>query len=588
MFYHHKHHHPTTTTTTDDDEKEQTFVQEKSNFFHRHYYSNISSMTTDIDTETTNNNNYSNVVIVPIHRHLLDQHIYAFPKTTTPLDSNDRMVSLQIAPEFFHNVSSSFMNQTPLLLSSLPNISLEAYSCSSMDLSLTHYQQRLEEALLLDDKYDTVAFDEILLDFWDEHFPSTKGIWFYDKSTPIPRPSYLTTFLTTPCPPHWGTIQCEIERIIKKKSSSPFKSPIYDYRLFIHDGRFTPHNHRQRNNNINNNSSPRHYRQDTLLMVAQSETENTKRSSPNSYHLYSPRPSDVQSHFISINSDHEYTTKRMAVDNHFLKAPKKAALCHHEILGRLDSNSTSDEFQIFAFPSIENNNPGSDDHQNQQKNTNEIIKPNNKTIISKRFSRNQSKRKKKTNNHESTMKNATKREGDSMVEIEERGAVFFKPNLLGNRPRLMDVCIPKVEETSCVESDIWKRQSLEESMVSWFKQAQKADRLHPDPNFLTQEAATFGLIPLQNRLPWWNGDLGAFVLNFGGRVSVPSIKNFQLCDENDTSILQFGRVSGRHSFTLDFQFPFSPLQAFAIAVSALQSNTKINENQRNFVVTHPI
>ena len=78
---------------------------------------------------------------------------------------------------------------------------------------------------------------------------------------------------------------------------------------------------------------------------------------------------------------------------------------------------------------------------------------------------------------------------------------------------------------------------------------------------------------LQNRPPWWNVELGSFVLNFGGRVSVASVKNFQLCDRNnqDHIMLQFGRIEGRHSFTMDFQYPLTAVQAFAIAISSLQS-----------------
>merc|ERR1712154_427387 len=81
-----------------------------------------------------------------------------------------------------------------------------------------------------------------------------------------------------------------------------------------------------------------------------------------------------------------------------------------------------------------------------------------------------------------------------------------------------------------------------------------------------------GLMILQNRPPWWNIELGAFVLNFGGRVKVASVKNFQLCERNDRDhIMQFGRIEGRHAFTVDFQHPLTPMQAFAIAISSLQS-----------------
>lgn len=83
----------------------------------------------------------------------------------------------------------------------------------------------------------------------------------------------------------------------------------------------------------------------------------------------------------------------------------------------------------------------------------------------------------------------------------------------------------------------------------------------------------FGLMALQNRPPWWNIELGSFVLNFGGRVSVASVKNFQLCErtDHDRIMLQFGRIGGRHSFTMDFQHPLSAVQAFSIAISSLQS-----------------
>lgn len=82
-----------------------------------------------------------------------------------------------------------------------------------------------------------------------------------------------------------------------------------------------------------------------------------------------------------------------------------------------------------------------------------------------------------------------------------------------------------------------------------------------------------GLMVLQNRPPWWNIELGSFVLNFGGRVSVASVKNFQLCerDDHEKILLQFGRIQGRHSFTMDFQYPLTAVQAFSIAISSLQS-----------------
>lgn len=163
----------------------------------------------------------------------------------------------------------------------------------------------------------------------------------------------------------------------------------------------------------------------------------------------------------------------------------------------------------------------------------------------------------------------------AMVE-EENGAITYTANLLGNRPRIMDVCIPMLEDGR------WQNSSDEtitaddsSRMLNLFKSIQQQRGSPDDENALdtTQDSArNHGLMVFQNRPPWWNVELGAFVLNFGGRVSVASVKNFQLCERRDQEhVLQFGRIQGRHNFTVDFQHPLTPAQAFAIAISSLQS-----------------
>ena len=49
-------------------------------------------------------------------------------------------------------------------------------------------------------------------------------------------------------------------------------------------------------------------------------------------------------------------------------------------------------------------------------------------------------------------------------------------------------------------------------------------------------------------------------------------KNFQLVqpDDQDAILLQFGRV-GKDEFTMDFQWPMTPFQAFAITLSSFDS-----------------
>lgn len=59
------------------------------------------------------------------------------------------------------------------------------------------------------------------------------------------------------------------------------------------------------------------------------------------------------------------------------------------------------------------------------------------------------------------------------------------------------------------------------------------------------------------------------MLNFNGRVTMASVKNFQLVSPEDQErvVLQFGRVS-KDLFTMDFQWPLTPAQAFAICLSS--------------------
>mmetsp|Transcript_11150 Transcript_11150/g.26795 ORF Transcript_11150/g.26795 Transcript_11150/m.26795 type:complete len:1283 (-) Transcript_11150:69-3917(-) len=180
---------------------------------------------------------------------------------------------------------------------------------------------------------------------------------------------------------------------------------------------------------------------------------------------------------------------------------------------------------------------------------------------------------------------------------EEDGAITYTANLLGSRPRIMDVCIPKVNpDGTAIE---WRRplENCEthdvglsgDCLLNHLKKLQQnsqmvEQRRLADPSISDEELFRLddhghshyndsGLLALQNRPPWWNVELGSFVLNFGGRVSVASVKNFQLCDRNDQDhiMLQFGRIEGRHSFTMDFQYPLTAVQAFAIAISSLQS-----------------
>ena len=61
---------------------------------------------------------------------------------------------------------------------------------------------------------------------------------------------------------------------------------------------------------------------------------------------------------------------------------------------------------------------------------------------------------------------------------------------------------------------------------------------------------------------------GQYRLNFRGRVTTPSVKNFQVVDPADVSeiVAQFGRVTD-DSFHLDYKYPMNAFQAFAMALA---------------------
>ncbi|KAG4096291.1 Tub-domain-containing protein [Neocallimastix lanati (nom. inval.)] len=102
------------------------------------------------------------------------------------------------------------------------------------------------------------------------------------------------------------------------------------------------------------------------------------------------------------------------------------------------------------------------------------------------------------------------------------------------------------------------------------------------------------IIILRNNPPRWNEITQSHCLNFSGRVTQPSIKNFQLIYDKGNSymkcfgfsyddsqkfepisvdnpiLLQFGRC-GPNNFTLDIRYPLTPLEAFAISLTTFEA-----------------
>ena len=94
---------------------------------------------------------------------------------------------------------------------------------------------------------------------------------------------------------------------------------------------------------------------------------------------------------------------------------------------------------------------------------------------------------------------------------------------------------------------------------------------------------------MHNKAPMWNENSQVYQLDFGGRVTQESAKNFQIEFRGKQvntlrnfavmlcifgfQVMQFGRIDG-NAYTLDFQYPFSALQAFAVALANVTQRLK--------------
>jgi len=93
-----------------------------------------------------------------------------------------------------------------------------------------------------------------------------------------------------------------------------------------------------------------------------------------------------------------------------------------------------------------------------------------------------------------------------------------EPNLFGSKgPRKMQAIIPSLRNDN--NRIVWRPLKADDSMLSTFKQG-----------------GTNGMIQLVNKNPKWHEGIGAYVLNFNGRVTVPSVKNFQMVVKDDRKL----------------------------------------------------
>ncbi|XP_053248114.1 tubby protein homolog isoform X1 [Podarcis raffonei] len=137
---------------------------------------------------------------------------------------------------------------------------------------------------------------------------------------------------------------------------------------------------------------------------------------------------------------------------------------------------------------------------------------------------------------------------------QELAAICYETNVLGFKgPRKMSVIIPGMNMDH-ERVSIRPRNEHETLLARW------------------QNKNTESVIELHNKTPVWNDDTQSYVLNFHGRVTQASVKNFQIIHDNDPDyiVMQFGRVA-EDIFTMDYNYPMCALQAFAIALSSFDS-----------------
>ncbi|XP_039295421.1 protein king tubby [Nilaparvata lugens] len=137
---------------------------------------------------------------------------------------------------------------------------------------------------------------------------------------------------------------------------------------------------------------------------------------------------------------------------------------------------------------------------------------------------------------------------------QELAAVVYETNVLGFKgPRKMTVILPGMTQ-DCQRVQITPIDDTESLLECW--RAKNMDNL----------------VELHNKTPAWNDDTQSYVLNFHGRVTQASVKNFQIVHDSDPEyiVMQFGRVA-EDVFTMDYRYPLCTLQAFAIALSSFDS-----------------
>jgi len=103
----------------------------------------------------------------------------------------------------------------------------------------------------------------------------------------------------------------------------------------------------------------------------------------------------------------------------------------------------------------------------------------------------------------------------------------------------------------------------DESRVIWCPRLGRENLANPrDDSYEAQRLVT--------KKPVWNDEVESLVLDFKGRSIQSSAKNFQLSlsQRPEHVICQYGKI-GSNSFSLDFRYPLSVIQAFGTSLTTM-------------------
>ncbi|XP_076911763.1 tubby-like F-box protein 7 [Bidens hawaiensis] len=115
-------------------------------------------------------------------------------------------------------------------------------------------------------------------------------------------------------------------------------------------------------------------------------------------------------------------------------------------------------------------------------------------------------------------------------------------------------------------------------MISSLRYPVPDESQETEPKLTKSKSVAGAQTVLRNKAPRWHEHLQCWCLNFHGRVTVASVKNFQLVatmdpsqpggkGDGETVLLQFGKV-GDDMFTMDYRQPLSAFHAFAICLTS--------------------